>query len=204
MIAEQTLFREALSAALARRFLIVGSTSIYQLDFISIKQRSPRIVILDIALMIPQIVTIIKKVRKTSPNTKILTLVPDWEFPCISEIESHSSAVLLKKSAGLTDLFNKIYSLPANADETTTSASCIPSSQNTGTSMVASLTTRELQIIQLLMSGHTSKEIASRLKLSPKTIEVHRHRILDKVKQPNTASLINMIQSAGFSVPFAK
>lgn len=60
-----------------------------------------------------------------------------------------------------------------------------------------SLSRRELEVIQLIKSGSSSKEIAQQLGLSLKTVEVHRYNILKKLHLKNTASLVNFINSQG-------
>jgi DNA-binding NarL/FixJ family response regulator len=59
------------------------------------------------------------------------------------------------------------------------------------------LTDRELQIINCVKEGFSSKEIGEKLKISLKTVEVHRHNILKKLKLKNVASLVNFINSSG-------
>ena len=60
---------------------------------------------------------------------------------------------------------------------------------------IHSLTEREMQIIHFIKSGNSSKEIAMELDISLKTVEVHRHNILKKLKLKNAASLVNFINS---------
>lgn len=57
------------------------------------------------------------------------------------------------------------------------------------------LTDREMQIINLIKEGHSSREIAGNLEISLKTVEVHRHNILKKLKLKNSASLVNFINT---------
>jgi len=59
------------------------------------------------------------------------------------------------------------------------------------------LSRRELDIVQLIKEGMSSKEIAVRLDISLKTVEVHRYNILKKVKLKNTAALVNFINTHG-------
>jgi DNA-binding NarL/FixJ family response regulator len=60
---------------------------------------------------------------------------------------------------------------------------------------VNALTDREIQIINLIKEGLSSKEIASHLTISLKTVEVHRHNVLKKLKLKNSASLVNFINN---------
>jgi len=52
------------------------------------------------------------------------------------------------------------------------------------------LTAREREVLQLLTEGLSSKEIAQRLKTSPRTIDVHRQRIMNKLDIHNLPELV--------------
>ena len=67
--------------------------------------------------------------------------------------------------------------------------------ENKDTPNVNALTEREIQIINLIKEGFSSKEIANQLNISLKTVEVHRHNILKKLKLKNSASLVNFINN---------
>ncbi|HEX5070530.1 MAG TPA: response regulator transcription factor [Vicinamibacterales bacterium] len=53
-----------------------------------------------------------------------------------------------------------------------------------------SLSEREREIFQLVVEGHSNKEIASLLSLSPATVETHRAHVLQKLDLHNTAELV--------------
>jgi DNA-binding NarL/FixJ family response regulator len=57
------------------------------------------------------------------------------------------------------------------------------------------LSLREIEIIKLIKQGLSSKEIASKLHISVRTAEVHRHNILKKLQLKNTPALINYIHN---------
>ncbi len=59
------------------------------------------------------------------------------------------------------------------------------------------LSRRELDIINLIKEGQSSKEIARQLDISLKTVEVHRYNILKKLNLKNTAALVNYINTQG-------
>jgi len=63
-----------------------------------------------------------------------------------------------------------------------------------------SLTTREIEIIQLLSDGLYTKEIAEKLFISDKTFERHKTNILKKLKLRNTAQLIKVAINKGIIV----
>jgi DNA-binding NarL/FixJ family response regulator len=53
-----------------------------------------------------------------------------------------------------------------------------------------SLSEREREIFQLVAEGHSNKEIADLLSVSPTTVETHRSHILQKLDVHNTAELV--------------
>ncbi len=59
------------------------------------------------------------------------------------------------------------------------------------------LTPREREILQLIAEGRTSKEIASELHLSIKTVETHRANLMDKLNIHNRVGLIRYAIRAG-------
>lgn len=61
----------------------------------------------------------------------------------------------------------------------------------------SSLTKRELDIVQGVKNGKSSKTIAGELGLAPKTVEAHRYHILKKLKLKNTASLVQFASQQG-------
>jgi DNA-binding NarL/FixJ family response regulator len=59
------------------------------------------------------------------------------------------------------------------------------------------LTQREQEVLGLLASGATSKEVAQHLGLRPKTVENHRAHILEKLGTANTAAAISFAYQEG-------
>jgi len=61
---------------------------------------------------------------------------------------------------------------------------------------INSLTEREIDVVNLVKIGASSKEISQTLNIALKTVEVHRHNILKKLKLKNSASLVNFINNS--------
>jgi two-component system response regulator FixJ len=56
----------------------------------------------------------------------------------------------------------------------------------------ATLTEREREVFDLLVVGHPNKVIAHKLDISPRTVEIHRAHVMDKMQARNLAQLIRM------------
>ena len=63
------------------------------------------------------------------------------------------------------------------------------------------LTDREIQVVQLVADGCTTKEIAARLQISSKTVDFHRRRIMLKLGARNGALLVRYAIREGFVQP---
>ena len=55
------------------------------------------------------------------------------------------------------------------------------------------LTPREREVLQLITSGQSNKEAGRQLGISPRTIEVHRARVMEKLGAKNTADLMRIV-----------
>jgi two-component system response regulator FixJ len=64
-------------------------------------------------------------------------------------------------------------------------------------SRLATLTPREREVLEGLVAGQTSKAIALNLGASPRTIEVHRLRVMEKLQVHSLPELVRLVQAAG-------
>lgn len=55
------------------------------------------------------------------------------------------------------------------------------------------LTRREREVLQLITNGQSNKEAGRELGISPRTIEVHRARVMEKLGAKNTADLMRIV-----------
>ncbi len=63
--------------------------------------------------------------------------------------------------------------------------------------LLASLTPREHEVLLELVAGHPTKVIAQTLGASPRTIEVHRGRVMEKLGVQSLPDLVRLVQAAG-------
>ena len=62
---------------------------------------------------------------------------------------------------------------------------------------LATLTAREREVLEHAAQGLHAKEIAARLGISPRTVEVHKTRIMEKLGVRNIAELVRFVLAAG-------
>jgi len=62
------------------------------------------------------------------------------------------------------------------------------------------LTQREREVLAEITGGASNKEAGRRLGISPRTIEVHRARIMDKLGAKNAADLVRITLNEGRNI----
>jgi PAS domain S-box-containing protein len=62
---------------------------------------------------------------------------------------------------------------------------------------LAGLTPREREVLELIIGGSSNKEAGRKLDISPRTVEVHRSRLMEKLGVRNVAELVRVIISDG-------
>jgi two-component system secretion response regulator SsrB len=72
-------------------------------------------------------------------------------------------------------------------------------SQRSGVNIPYELTKREAEILQLIVKGDTTQEIADKLSISPRTAETHRLTLLKKMYAKNTAELVGIALRLGLA-----
>lgn len=58
---------------------------------------------------------------------------------------------------------------------------------------VDALTPREREVLEAIIAGASNKVVGRKLRISPRTVEVHRARIIDKLGAKNTADLVRIV-----------
>ncbi|KAA5536131.1 response regulator transcription factor [Taibaiella lutea] len=71
--------------------------------------------------------------------------------------------------------------------------------QKAGLNIPYELTKREQEILQLIVQGNTTQEIADKLSISPRTAETHRLTLLKKMYAKNTAELVGIAVRLGLA-----
>lgn len=155
----------------------------------------PDVVIMDISMRELNGIEATRMVTSQSPGVKViaLSMYSDKQF-IKGMLKAGASGYMLKDSAFKelivaiqTVVRNKIYISPGIADIVT--EDYLQHLSEEDTSAHSLLTTRELEVLQLLAEGNSTKHVASSLSISVKTVESHRQKIMKKLDIHNIAGL---------------
>jgi len=132
----------------------------------------------------------LRALKKLKLKTKVLVLTMHKSAEFIKNILKSGASGYLQKDSGKEILIKAIKQVMETGSyySSETSKVVMESFQNKASNV--KISPREKEIIQLLSEGLTSKKIASKLFVSPHTVETHRQNILLKLGLKNTAELV--------------
>ena len=161
--------------------------------------KRPQIVLMDINMTPISGFEATEKIRKVSPASKIIGVSMHSQPAYAKKMLQIGARGYVTKNSSKEEMIKAILEVHNGnkyiCDEIKNNISELVLEENKDTPNVNALTEREIQIINLIKEGFSSKEIASQLNISLKTVEVHRHNILKKLKLKNSASLVNFINN---------
>ena len=163
----------------------------------------PQIAVLDITMPGLNGLDAAHKIRKLSPQTKIIILTMHKESPYVLEaLEAEVSGYVLKTQAA-QDLLDAIKAVAANKVYLSPGISqiVVDAYHSKNRSDGARLTLREREVLQLISEGHRTKQVATLLGISVKTAESHRGRIMRKLGIHDTAGLVRYAIRRGLINP---
>ena len=157
---------------------------------------NPDVLVLD--LMMPGLngLEVTRQVSQRSPNVRIIVLSMHANEAYVLEALRNGAAGYVLKESSTETLVTAIRTtmegrryLCAPLSEMAMEA-FLQKAQNVAVDPYDSLTGREREVLQLAAEGHTNTAIAERLSISPRTAEVHRARIMEKLQLTNQTGLI--------------
>ena len=168
-----------------------------------VKENFPDILIVDINMKQLTGMEVTKLTKKFSPLTKIIAISLLTQPVIVKKIIKYGAKGYLTKSSDKKELFEAIESVLKGENFICKEIKDILIQMNFTDAMEDQrrdfnlLSLREMQVLNLLKDGNSSKEIAQKLFLSIRTVDVHRHNILKKMKLKNVTALINVATEEG-------
>lgn len=184
------------------RFRVIGSTAKADEALAIAKVKHPKVVLMDLNMSPVSGFDLTKLMRKHSPDSKIIG-VSMHSMPVYAKKMLHMGAMgYVTKNSSKEEMVTAIVSVAKGDKYVCDEVKNILARQELddsepGMNDMNALTQREVDVVQLIKEGLSSRQIAEKLALSLKTVEVHRYNILKKLKLKNTATLVNYINAHG-------
>ncbi|MBL7697052.1 MAG: response regulator transcription factor [Chitinophagaceae bacterium] len=203
IVDDHTLIRETWSFLLGRNenFEVIAEVGDGQRAIDIARDKRPNIVLLDINMTPLNGFDVLKMIRKQSPGSKVIAVSMHSQPAYAKKMLRMGAKGYVTKNSPRQEMLDAILEVNGGntyiCQEVKNILSDQMLSEEDHAAGLNQLSEREIEVINQIRDGLSSKEIADRLAISIKTVEVHRHNILKKLKVKNTASLINYINSSG-------
>jgi DNA-binding NarL/FixJ family response regulator len=201
---DHLVLRQALKALLERKGLeVVADEADGRAAVTAVQRFSPDVAVLDVAMPVLNGVDAAREIARVAPTCPVILLsgIDDKRF--VTEALKVGVRGFVQKSQGCDDLVHaieevregRLYVSPG-ASQAIVDACATPTAKN-GTD----LTPRERQVLQLVGEGKSTKQIAEVLRISVKTAEFHRGRLMKKLNVHDTANLVRYAIREGWIAP---
>jgi DNA-binding NarL/FixJ family response regulator len=172
---------------------VVGQVSDGRALVAAAEQLKPDLVILDISMPLLNGLDAGRRIKQKLRNVKLIFLTMNEDADLAAEaFRAGASAYLLKRSAA-SELLTAIREVMQGRSYVTPLVteglvgSLINADNRKGG---GELTPRQREVLQLLAEGHSMKEVAGLLNLTPRTVAFHKYRMMEQLKVKSTAELI--------------
>ena len=198
IVEDHTIVRQGLIALLstAQEIKVVNDIAdgLSAIDYLQTHTHSIDVLVCDLALPGLSGIEVIE--RASALDIKCIALSMHHDPIWVQRALSAGASGYLLKGSGVHDLIHSIKVIYEGELFLSPSIRAAAESQT--------LTTREREVLTFVAQGHTSKEISGLLKISSRTVEHHRARLMSKLKINDIAGLTRYAIRQGLVDPHAK
>ncbi len=195
---DHTILRQGLAALLDAEpdFNILGEASTGVETLQKVEALDPDVLVLDLVLPDIHGLEITHQVRHSNPRTRIVVLSMYAKEAYVLEALNNGASAYVLKGSDARELIHAIrqavqgerYLSPPLSEQSL--EAYIELTRGQDFDPYETLTNRERQILHLAAGGCSSNEIAHRLTISPRTVEVHRAKVMAKLDLHNQSELV--------------
>jgi DNA-binding NarL/FixJ family response regulator len=208
IIDDHPLFREGLKAIIGRdnRFEVVGEAGNGREGLRLAKKLKPDLVLVDMSLPDQSGIQLTRELKNASLKTRIMIITMHSKVDYIVKaFQAGATAYVVKESAperliqGMDTVLEGEYFMDSSVSHKVVEKlmQFPKKGAKIANASYDTLTSREQEIMVLLAEGLSSKEIAEKLFISPKTVDNHRTNILRKLNLHSTIELIRYAARLG-------
>ena len=156
-------------------------------------------------LMMPSLngMEVIRQVRRLSPNTRVIILSMYMDEPYVIEALQNGAWGYVLKESNISDLIKAIREVAGGRHYLGSPLSELAiaaykeKTKGQSLDLYNTLTAREREVLQLVVEGYTSGEIAARLFIGQRTVESHRASMMQKLSISSRSDLIKYAVKRG-------
>jgi len=196
---DHTLVRDGIRAllSLAADIEVIGEASDGKEALQKVRQLAPDVVLMDLAMPTMGGLEATRRIRREFAGTKVLALTQYDDSEYVIPIIEAGARGFVTKMAAFSELASAIQAV-YNGDSylSPSAAAALVEEYQQKTTVEGEkdpyqmLTDREREVLKLVVEGHTAREIADILVVSPKTVEWYKTSLMKKLNIHNRTDLI--------------
>jgi len=199
VVDDHTLVRDGIRAllSLAADIEVVGEASDGKEALQKVRQLAPDVVLMDLAMPTMGGLEATRRIRREFAGTKVLALTQYDDSEYVIPIIEAGARGFVTKRAAFSELASAIQAVYSGDSYLTPSAAAalveecqLKTNEKGEKDPYQQLTDREREVLKLVVEGHTAREIADMLVVSPKTVEWYKTSLMNKLDIHNRADLI--------------
>lgn len=206
---DHAIVRQGLSRAIQQEddIEVVGQTSSGRDAIDLVRTLAPDVLVTDISMPDLNGVEATRQIIGESPQMKVIALSMHSSRQFVVEMFRAGARGYLLKDCDYEELVAAIRAVAAGRTYVSPSIGDVIVEDLLGGAAVGAptassvLTQREREVLQLMAEGRTTRQIALQLHISPKTVEAHRLRIMNKLDIDNVAQLTKYAIQEGLTSP---
>lgn len=166
------------------------------------RELAPDVVLMDIAMPELNGIEAARLMRERQPSSRIIMLSMHSSIEHVHRaLSAGVSGFLLKESAG-QEVITAVRTVAAGQRYLGESIErMLQNHPHRNASPVDRLSVREIEVLQLVVEGRSSAEIAAIVHLSPKTVETYRSRLMKKLGVADVPALVKFALQHGLTPP---
>jgi DNA-binding NarL/FixJ family response regulator len=198
LVDDHAVVRQGLRALLAGEedMEVVGEAENGRQAVTLAKQRTPDVVVMDVAMPLLNGLEATRQILKQAPATKVLVLSSYGDDDSVQGLMDAGAAGYLIKQTAANDLLRGIREVQhgncffsPSVAKRLRDRSPDPLAGGQTARRPGELTSREAEVLQLIAEGFSNKQIAGELIISIKTVEKHRQQVMNKLNIHDVAGL---------------
>ncbi len=188
-------------------FVIVGEASTGVEVMVKIDSLHPDVVVLDVGIPDLNGLEITRQIHQRYQHTRVVILSMHAKEAYVLEALKNGASAYVLKGSDANELIQAIrqsmqgirYLSPPLSERAI--EAYLEMIKDRGLDPYDTLTNREREILHLVLESHSNSEIASRLMISPRTVEVHRAKMMHKLGLNSQVDLVRFAMQRGI-IPF--
>ncbi len=201
IVDDHTLLTEALRRLLEPECEVVATYDDPRAFLRDVARLRPDIAILDISMPTLNGLDAARELRRVLSSVRIIFLTMNEDADVAAEaFRAGASAYLLKRSvaseltAAVAEVMNQRYYITPLLTRDLVGSFVQP---HEARRPIHKLTPRQREVLQLLAEGHSMKQAAAILNVSPRTVAFHKYRMMEHLRVQSTAALMHFAAREG-------